>query len=52
MDTGLSMPTEDDWTALLLTMRLAAVTTVILLLVGTPLALGPAGVTSFWSRRW
>ncbi len=38
MDTSLVMPTEDDWTALLLTMRLAAVTTVILLLVGTPVA--------------
>lgn len=38
MDMGSTMLSEHDWTALIITLKLAAVSTLILLLVGTPVA--------------
>ena len=44
------MLSADDWAALGLTLRLAALVTVLLLLVGTPRAWGLARSTSAWRR--
>jgi molybdate transport system permease protein len=44
------MLTADDWLALRLTLKLAAVVTVLLLLIGTPLAWWLARTRSAWKR--
>ncbi len=45
---------ESDFTALAITLKMASLTTLILLLLGTPLAGGwcaPGGVSSFYWKR-
>ena len=44
--------TPDDWSAIRLTAELAAVSTLLLLLVGTPLAWGLARTRSRWKPLW